>query len=84
MLLTVLEVPGSISAGGEENLVFEHASLCIICRDDMNTVHRPSDRQVNWGPPMQGQSSPVRVKDPYTGSISMHVVTSPSVCFIGR
>ena len=33
----VLKVPGSIPAGSEENLVSEHASLRVICRDDMNT-----------------------------------------------
>ena len=37
-----------------------------------NTVHRPSDRDVNWRPSVQGQSSPVQVKDPYIGSILMH------------
>ena len=36
----VLEVPGSIPAGGEENLVSEHVSLRVICRDDMKTVLR--------------------------------------------
>ena len=38
--------------------------------------NRPSDRDVNWRPPVQGQSSPVQVKDPYTGSILMHVGSS--------
>ena len=46
----------------------ENASLRVICRYDMNTVRRPSDRDVNWRPPVQGQPSPVQVKDPYTGS----------------
>ena len=41
-----------------------------------DTVRRPSDRDVNWRPPVQGQSSPVQVKDPYTGSILMHVGSS--------
>ena len=36
--------------------------------------HRPSDRDVNWRPPVLGQSSPGQVKDLYTGSILMHVV----------
>ena len=40
------------------------------------SVRRPSDRDVNWRPPVQGQSSPVQVKDPYTGSILMHVGSS--------
>ena len=44
-----------------------------ISRDDMDTVRRPSDRDVNWRPPVQGESSPVQVKGPYTGSILMHV-----------
>ena len=51
----------------------EHASLRVICEDDMNTVCRPLDRGVNWTAPVHGQSSPVYVKDPYTGSILMHV-----------
>ena len=68
----VLEVSGSIPAGGEENLVSGHASLGVICRDVMNTVCRPSDRDVTWRPHVQGQSSPVQVNDPYTGSIFNH------------
>ena len=40
------------------------------------TVRRPSDRDINWRPPVQGQSSPVQVKDPYTGSILMYVGSS--------
>ena len=36
-------------------------------------MRHPSDRDVNWRPSVQGQSSPVQVKDPYTGSILMHV-----------
>ena len=39
-------------------------------------VRHPSDRDVNWRPPVQGQSFPVQVKDPYTGSILMHVGSS--------
>ena len=39
-------------------------------------VKCPSDRDVNWRPPVQGQSSPVQVKDPYTGSILMLVGSS--------
>ena len=31
-----LDVPDSIPAGGEENLVSEKASLRVICRGDMN------------------------------------------------
>ena len=52
----VLEVPGSIPAAGEENLVSQHTSLHVICRDDMNTVLHvsPSDRDVNWRLPVQG------------------------------
>ena len=43
------------------------------CHD---TERRSLDRDVNWRPPVQGQSSPVQVKDPYTGSILMHVGSS--------
>ena len=28
-------------------------------------MHRPSDQDVNWMSPVQGKSSPVRVKEPY-------------------
>ena len=55
----VLEVPSSIPAGGEEKSVFDHAYLRVICKDDMNTVLRPSDRKVNWRHPVKGQSFPV-------------------------
>ena len=34
-----------------ENLVSELASLCVICREGMNTVRHPSDQDVNWRPP---------------------------------
>ena len=44
--------------------------------DDMNTVHSLSDPDVSWRPPVQGQSSPLQVKDPCTGSILMHVGSS--------
>ena len=54
----------------------EQASLHVICRNDMIRVRRPSDWDFNWRPPVQGQSSPVQVKDPYTGSILMHVGSS--------
>ena len=67
----VLEVPGSIGAGGEENLLSEHTSLLVICRDYMKAVRRPSTLEVNWSPPLQGQSP-----DPYLGSILMHVDSS--------
>ena len=43
----MLDVWGSIPAGGKEDLVSEHTSLRVICRDDMNTVHHPSDRKAN-------------------------------------
>ena len=67
----MLEAAGSILADGKENLLSEHASLCVVCRDDMNRVCHPSEQNVNWRPPVQGQSSPVQVKDPYSGSILM-------------
>ena len=66
----MLEVPGSILVASEEKLVYVHASLRIICRDDMNIVHSPSDRDVNWMPPVKGQSSYVQVKKPYIGNLN--------------
>ena len=47
------------------------AVACSAAR--YNTVRRPSDRDVNWKHPVQGQSSPVQVKDLYTGSILMYI-----------
>ena len=70
----VLEIPGSMPASGEKNLM--STPVRVICRDDMSTVRRPSDRDINWMPSMQGQSSPVHVTDPYTGSILVHVYSS--------
>ena len=70
------EVPGSLPASSEETWVSKQASLHVFYKDDMNTVHRPSDRDVNWRPPVHGQSSFVQVKDTYTGSILMHVGSS--------
>ena len=39
--------PGFDPHRSRRNLVLEYASLCIICREDMNSVHRLSDRDVN-------------------------------------
>ena len=72
----VLEVPGSIPDGGKENLVYQHASLRVICRDDMNSVRSPLDWDVTWRPPVQGQSSAVQFKDHNTGSNLKHVGSS--------
>ena len=43
----------------------EHAFSSVICRDDTRYVHRPSDRDVNWMSPVQGESPLVQVKEPY-------------------
>ena len=62
----VLEVPGSIPARGEENLGVRTRFLySVICRDDTRYVLRPSDRDVNWMSPVQGESPLVQVKEPY-------------------
>ena len=45
--------------------MFEHSFSSVICRDDTRYVHGPSDRDVNWMPPVQGESPPVQVKEPY-------------------
>ena len=66
----LLEVPGSIPAAGEESLVSDHTSLRVICRDDMNTGRRTSDRDVNWRPPVQGDSPLMQVKEPYIGNLN--------------
>ena len=57
----VLEVPGRFPRHARINLVSKHASLRVICRDDMNTVHLPLDKDsYNTG----GPSPPVQVKNP--------------------
>ena len=50
----------------------EHASLCEICRDDMNTEHGPFDRDVKWRSPVQAHSTPVQVKEPYIVNLNGH------------
>ena len=45
-----LEVLGSIPCVGKGIPVSEHAFLRVICRDDMKTVRRPSDWDVNLSP----------------------------------
>ena len=37
----------------------KHASLCVICRDDKNTVHRPSDPDINTGCPLSRDIHPL-------------------------
>ena len=71
----VLEVPGSIPFGSEENLVVRSCFCSCYLQYDMN-VRCPSDWNDNWRLPLQGQSSPVQVKELYTGSILMHVGSS--------
>ena len=65
---------------GEENLVSIHTSLCVSCRDDMNTVLRSSDRDVNWRPPMQEQSPPVQVEEPYIDNLNSKRLLVGSPC----
>ena len=72
----MLEIPGSIPASREENLVSEHADLHVICGNVMNTLRHPFDQDVNWRLPVQGQSSPVQFKDSYTCFVLMHVGSS--------
>ena len=43
----------------------EHAFCGVIFRDDTNKVNRPSDGDVNWMFPVQGESPLVQVKEPY-------------------
>ena len=71
----MLEVPGLIPAGGKENLLVGTRFPPCHLQEWHDIVRRPSDRDVNWRPPVQGQSFPVQVKDAYTGSI-MHVGSS--------
>ena len=62
--LLVLEVLGSIPAGGNENLLVRTRFPSCHLQERHDTVCRPSDRDVNWRPPVQGQSSLVQVKNP--------------------
>ena len=73
--LLVLEVPGSIPTA-RKICWSEHASLRVICRNDMTQCAVFWIGTLTGGPPVQGQSSLVQVKDPYTGSILMHVGSS--------
>ena len=54
-------------------LVFEHDSLLVICRDDMNTVNHPSDRDFNWRPLCAGIFTPVQVKEPYISNLNSYL-----------
>ena len=45
--------------------VSEHAFLHVISRHKMNTMCRPSDRDVNWKSPVQGKLYCVQFKEPY-------------------
>ena len=56
-------------------IMSEHVFRSVICRNDIKSVRRPSDRDVYWSPapprpaappPVQGESSPVLVKEPYS------------------
>ena len=47
-----------------KSLVFEHASHHVTCRDDMNIVYHPLDRDVYRRPTVKGHSPPVQVKEP--------------------
>ena len=59
--ILVLEVPGSIPTGGEENLLVRTRFPSCRLQELHDTMRRPSDRDVNWSPPLQGQSSPAQV-----------------------
>ena len=86
-----LKVPGSTPDVGMGLSVSEHSFLRVICRDDMQTVRRTSDRGINWSPHpllLQGQS-PVQVKEPYGNSkwllVGLHPATGIRLeCLRGR
>ena len=54
-----------------------HACLLVICRNDISTLHRPSDRDINLRRPVQEQSSPVQVQEPYIGNLSGYFLAHP-------
>ena len=43
-------------------------SYHFICELDIKLVCHPSDQDINWRPPVQGESPPVQVKEPYSRS----------------
>ena len=56
----------------------EYTFFCVICRDDIKTVRRTSDRDVNWRP-LCSESHPLfRLKDPLL--YVKTVVWRPSSC----
>ena len=59
---------GSISGFGKGIIGVRTRFPSCICRHEMKTARRPSDRHVNWRPPVQGKSHPVQVKEPYGNS----------------
>ena len=58
------------------SLVSEHASLCVICRDDTSTFRHPLDQDVNSRSPVQGNSPHVQVKNPTSVSKRLLVGSS--------
>ena len=58
--------------------VSEHTSLRVICGHDIKTVCLPSDRDVNWRPPVHGKSHPVQVTTYGTDSKWLHVGLHPA------
>ena len=57
-VVSALLSSGSIPGVGKEFSVSEHAFLRVICRYDMKTMRRPSDRDVNWRQPLRGKVIP--------------------------
>ena len=56
-----------------------YKSVCTVTKQKTDRSLKfwiGDDRDINWRPHVQGQSSPVQVKDPYTFSILMHVGSS--------
>ena len=53
----------------------------VSLKDDTRKVHRPSDRDVNWMSPVQGESPLVQVKEPY-GNFDMVTIVIARKHFI--
>ena len=56
---------GTISGFGKGIFGVRTRFPSCICRHEMKTARRPSDRHVNWRPPVQAKSRHVQVKEHY-------------------
>ena len=62
----------------------EHAFTSCHLQECYENSMRPSDRDVNWRPPVQGKAHPEQVKEPYGNSnwllVGFHLATRSVQC----